>query len=71
MKKKLPAKTKKTEQKKKGGPPKGNQFWKIRSSHGRNPIFAKPDDLWEACCQYFEWVDKHPLTAAELVKYQG
>lgn len=51
--------------------PKGNQFWKVRSSHGRKPIFESPDQLWDACCEYFEWVDKHPLKAAELVKYKG
>lgn len=48
-----------------------NQFWKARSTHGRAPIFANSDQLWDACVQYFEWVDKHPLQAAELVKFQG
>lgn len=51
--------------------PKGNQFWKMRSSHGRNPIFASPDDLWSACCEYFEWVEKHPLWEDSLVTFQG
>jgi hypothetical protein len=51
--------------------PKGNQFWKARSSHGRKPIFASPEDLWDACVQYFEWVEDNPLLAAEVVKYQG
>lgn len=51
--------------------PKGNQFWKARSSHGRKPVFETPAALWDAACEYFEWVDKNPLTAAELVKYQG
>ena len=41
--------------------PIGNQFWKLRSSHGRKPIFADPDQLWEACCEYFEWVEANPL----------
>lgn len=41
--------------------PKGNQFWKARSSHGRKPIFASPDDLMAAACEYFEWVEDHPL----------
>lgn len=41
--------------------PVGNQFWKARSSHGRNPIFASPDALWEAACEYFEWAETHPL----------
>ena len=51
--------------------PKGNQFWKVRSSHGRKPIFESPDQLWDAACEYFEWIDANPLQAAELVKYQG
>lgn len=41
--------------------PIGNQFWRARSSHGRNPIFATPDDLWDACEQYFEWTEENPL----------
>lgn len=51
--------------------PKGNQFWKARSSHGRNPIFEDPDQLWAACKEYFKWIDDNPLQAAELVKFQG
>ena len=51
--------------------PKGNQFWKQRSSHGRNPIFAAPDDLWNACVEYFEWVDANPLWEDKVTSYQG
>lgn len=53
------------------GAPSGNKFWKIRSSHGRKPIFEKPKDLWAACVEYFEWVDQNPLMETELVKFQG
>lgn len=41
--------------------PEGNQFWRMRSSHGRNPIFAEPDELWDAATQYFVWVEENPL----------
>ena len=51
--------------------PLGNQFWKARSSHGRNPKFASSDVLWEACLEYFQWVEDNPLHTVELVKYQG
>lgn len=51
--------------------PKGNQFWKARSSHGRNPKFASPDDLWAAACEYFEWVDANPLWEDKVTSYQG
>ena len=39
----------------------GNKFWEARSSHGRRPIFALPDDLWTAVVEYFEWVEANPL----------
>lgn len=51
--------------------PKGNQFWKQRSSHGRSPIFANPDDLWSAACEYFEWVEANPLYEDKITSFQG
>ena len=45
--------------------PKGNQFWKLRSKHGRNKLFATPDLLWEAACEYFEWCDNHPWSVVK------
>lgn len=53
------------------GAPKGNQFWRARSSHGRNPIFATPGDLWDACDQYFQWVEENPLWEAKPFAFQG
>lgn len=51
--------------------PIGNQFWKARSTHGRAPIFANPDILWEACEQYFQWVEENPLWESKPFAYQG
>lgn len=51
--------------------PVGNQFWKARSSHGRNPIFPSPQALWEAACEYFEWVEANPLWEAKAFAHQG
>lgn len=51
--------------------PKGNRFWEARSTHGRNPIFASPDDLWSAAVEYFEWVEENPLQEAKAFAYQG
>lgn len=51
--------------------PAGNQFWKQRSSHGRKPIFPDADTLWDACAEYFEWVEDHPLYEDKLVTFQG
>ena len=51
--------------------PKGNQFWKARSKHGRDKIFASDDLLWEACQEYFQWVENNPLMEAKAFSFQG
>ena len=51
--------------------PLGNKFWEIRSSHGRSPIFGTPEDLWNAACEYFEWVENNPLYETKAFAYQG
>jgi hypothetical protein len=43
------------------GAPKGNQFWKQRSTHGREKIFSTPDLLWQAACEYFQWCEDNPI----------
>jgi hypothetical protein len=43
------------------GAPKGNQFWKLRSKHGRDTLFESPEKMWEAACEYFQWCDDNPL----------
>jgi len=51
--------------------PAGNQFWKARSTHGRNPIFKSPQELLEACEEYFQWVEDNPLYEEKAFSYQG
>lgn len=51
--------------------PQGNKFWEVRSSHGRSPKFETAEQLWEACCQYFQWVDDNPLWENKATQYQG
>ncbi|TIW62985.1 MAG: DNA-packaging protein [Mesorhizobium sp.] len=51
--------------------PVGNRFWEQRSTHGRAPIFATPDELFAACCEYFQWVEDNPLYEAKPFAYQG
>lgn len=53
------------------GAPKGNQFWKARSKHGRDKIFSSPDVLWESCVEYFEWCEENPLFEVQAFAYQG
>ena len=48
--------------------PKKNQFWKLRSNHGRDKLFQSPELLWEAACEYFEWNAKNPWFKFEAIK---
>lgn len=48
---------------------KGNQFWKARSTHGKEKIFTSSEILWDAACEYFKWVEDNPLHKA--IVYQG
>jgi len=49
----------------------GNQLWKVRAKHGRNPIFNTPDELFEAALRYFQWVEDNPLYEMKAFAYQG
>jgi len=52
------------------GAPEGNQFWKVRSSHGRKPRFATPEALLSACEEYFEWISENPLGESKVFCHQ-
>jgi hypothetical protein len=43
------------------GAPKGNQFWRARSKHGKDKIFKDAETLWTACTEYFDWCEANPL----------
>ena len=34
--------------------------WMLRSKHGRDKLFATPELLWDAACEYFQWCDENP-----------
>jgi len=51
------------------GAPKGNQFWKARSKHGRDKIFSTPETMLEAAFDYFVWCEDNPLK--KDIVYQG
>ena len=51
--------------------PKGNQFWKLRSKHGRDKLFATSGLMWDAACEYFQWCDDHPWIREETTTRQG
>lgn len=45
--------------------PENNQFWKQRSKHGRDTLFASAELMWGAACEYFSWCDEHPFHESE------
>ena len=49
----------------------GNQFWQIRSKHGRDRLFATPELLSEAITGYFEWCIANPLIEVVPFHSQG
>jgi len=48
--------------------PKKNAFWKQRSKHGRDMLFASSELLWKAACDYFKWCDTNPWLKTEQLK---
>jgi hypothetical protein len=50
----------------------GNQFWKLRSKHGRDKLFATSELLWEAALEYFQWCHDNPWEKKETkIKTNG
>jgi len=48
--------------------PKGNQFWKMRSKHGRDKIFSSPEIFLEAAYEYFEYCDNNPILKYDAIR---
>jgi hypothetical protein len=51
--------------------PKKNEFWKLRSKHGRNKLFKSSAMLWQAACEYFQWCEDNPLYEEKGFAFQG
>jgi hypothetical protein len=50
------------------GAPLRNQFWKLRAVNaGPAKLFATPEILWEAACEYFQYCIENPLQSVEYV----
>lgn len=47
--------------------PEGNQFWKLRSKHGRDKLFETSELLWDAACEYFQWCEDNPWVKSETI----
>lgn len=51
--------------------PQGNRFWEARTRHGPAERFTDPEVLWQACVEYFEWVENNPLWENKVAQFQG
>lgn len=53
-----------------------NRWWEKKASKatsskaGRPYIFETPDELWQACCEYFEWIESHPVYETKLMQHK-
>jgi len=50
---------------------KGNNFWKLRESSGRKPLFSHPSELWNLAQEYFEYAFKRTWDKQEWVGKDG
>jgi hypothetical protein len=48
--------------------PKGNQYYLLRTKHGRNKKYTDPKGLLAACYEYFEDCDSNPWFKKEALK---
>jgi hypothetical protein len=46
--------------------PKKNDFWKRRTKHGRDKLFASPELLLQAACEYFQYCEDNPLNEVKV-----
>jgi len=59
---------KKTTKKAARKPKKSNvdDFWNVRAKAGRKKIFETPDELWNACVEYFEYNSKRSINKVDF-----
>lgn len=48
-----------------------NNLWASLKNRGTEPSFESPEELWEACVGYFEWVRDNPLCEKKYFTSQG
>lgn len=48
--------------------PEGNQFWKLRASHGRELEYKTPDEMEPRIYSYFQYCDDNPWYKKEAIK---
>lgn len=52
-------------------PPTGNKFWEARIKHGRGKKFETPQDLFDSCAEYFQWIEENPIWSVKPMNSNG
>lgn len=50
------------------GAPSGNEYWKLRNKHGRNPIYSEPTELQKKVDEYFRLMDNEYWIKEDFIK---
>lgn len=51
--------------------PINNEFWKLRTKHGRDRLFSDPELLWQEACEYFDHTNKRKWIKQDWVGKDG
>ena len=49
----------------------GHQLWKRRLIDGKPRLYETPEQLINACCEYFQWVEDNPLLGEIQCSFEG
>jgi hypothetical protein len=49
----------------------GNKLWQLREFPGRPPTFETPEQFWDECVKYFQWVEDNPLWEEKAFVVKG
>ena len=50
---------------------KGNKWWQVGASQGREKILGSPEIMMECCLEYFQWVEDNPWIESKGQLYHG
>jgi hypothetical protein len=48
------------------GAPKGNKYYLLAESHGRDKVFETPQDLWDAFLEYQNEINSNPIIKVDF-----
>jgi hypothetical protein len=54
-----------------GGLQLNHQLWRLVRNPGGKRLYEDGQALWDACIEYFDWIDANKLKATEVRSYEG